>query len=75
MPKQKNVVVISPEYVKENLSTDEWQALVNIIDKLLIQGVKLDITYTEISTTVVPSYPVAYCDLEGFRQQQERKRS
>ena len=51
----KKVVTISPENVKENLSTSEWQALVNTIDKLLSLDIETRLTYEEITNSAIVS--------------------
>jgi|688.fasta_scaffold1266589_1 hypothetical protein len=42
------VIVVSPQNAKEYLSTEEWQLLLNIIDKLSTNNIELQITYTNI---------------------------
>ena len=44
----KKVVVITPQNIKEHLSTEEWQSFINTIDKLLSLGVETCISYTDI---------------------------
>ena len=38
------VVTIGPAEVRENLSAQEWEALVNVLDKLAYLGIELQIT-------------------------------
>ncbi len=45
----KKGIVISPVEVREQLSTQEWEALLNVIDKLAGLNIELKITYTHIS--------------------------
>jgi hypothetical protein len=47
MPTNK-VIVVSPQNAKEYLSTEEWQSLLNIIDKLATSNIELQITYNNI---------------------------
>jgi hypothetical protein len=47
MPTNK-VIVVSPQNVREYLSTEEWQSLLNIINKLATSDIELQITYNNI---------------------------
>lgn len=49
MSNNKKCIVISPVEVRPNLSTQESQALLNIIDKLAGLDIELKITYTSMS--------------------------
>ena len=49
MSNNKKAVTISPESVRVNLSTQEWEALLNVIDKLAGLDVELKVTYASIS--------------------------
>lgn len=43
-----NVITIKPENIRQVLSNEEMTALQEIIDKLLINNIKLEIIYSEI---------------------------
>ncbi|QNF34328.1 hypothetical protein HUW51_16955 [Adhaeribacter swui] len=45
---KKRLIVMQPHNVRENLSAEEWEALLNIIDTLLDKGVKLSLEYHDL---------------------------
>lgn len=49
MPEKKFIVFIGPEEIGSVLTMEERLALHNIIDKLLLKGIHLDISYHEIN--------------------------
>jgi hypothetical protein len=49
MSNNKKVITISPAEVKEKLSQSEWEALLNVIDKLAGFDIELKITYSSLS--------------------------
>lgn len=45
------LIQLQPENIRQVLSTEEMQTLQVLIDKLLVNNIKLEISYSEIKTT------------------------
>ena len=52
MSNNKKAITISPAEVRENLAPSEWEALLNVIDKLAGLDIELKITYSSLSKVV-----------------------
>lgn len=48
----KHTVLIQPQEVPQILNKSEINQLINLIDKLLVNGVKLEINYTSCQKSV-----------------------